>query len=260
MIKNVIASAAIALGLAASGSASAVVIAGVDFANLGGSHLETTTLAETFVNQVGQTLTGYGVVNTVNGAASYTANGNKLYFVLNYNVTAFNGTSVTFDGGTVNIYLNPVLNLLTQSSATNLGIIQGGSLWATLKGHKSAPSNAELAASGTLTGAQLAFTGAGLLDIISGANGVFNYLNANSIADGLGGFADIGVTTSGSNTVLNAFDNTTGCTTGRAAAGQYCFQGSADLRGNTVPEPGILALVGLGLLGMGTTLRKRKSA
>lgn len=265
MIKNVIASAAIALGMAASGSASAVVIAGVDFGNLGSTHLETTTLAETFVDQVGQTLTGYGVVNTVNGTPFYGA-GKQLYFVLTYNVKTFSTTSATFDGGIVKLYLNPFVNLLQQSSAANLGIIQGGNLWATLVGHTSAPSNAQLATGGTLIGQQLAFTGAGLLDIISGANGVFDFLNANTIADGLGGLADIGVTTSGSNgstiagNVLNPFDNTTGCTTGRAAAGQYCFAGSADLRGSTIPEPGILALVGLGLLGMGAALRKRKSA
>ncbi len=266
MIKKIIASAVIALGLAASGSASAIVVNGVNFGTPGTTHLETTTLAETYVNAVGQTLTGYGVVNTVNGNPLYaTTPGQYLYFVLNYTVSAFNvdamgqGT-VGFNAGTVNLYLNPFINLLNQSSAANLATIQGGNLWATLAGHTSAPTGTELFATGALTGAQLSFNGAGLLDIASGANGVFNFLNGNSIADGLGGFADIGVTTSGSNTQLNINDNTTGCTTGRAEVGQWCFQGSADLRGATVPEPGVLSLVGLGLLGMGAALRKRKSA
>jgi hypothetical protein len=261
MIKKIIASAVIALGLAASGSASAIVVNGVDFGTPGTTHLETTTLAETYVNAVGQTLTGYGVVNTVNGNPLYaTTPGQYLYFVLNYTVQTFSPTAVTFNNGTVSLYLNPFRNLTNFSSASNLTAIQGGNLWATLTGHTSAPTMSELAASGALTGAQLSFTGAGLLDIASGANGVFDFLNGNSIADGLGGFADIGVTTSGSNVTLNRNDNTASCTTINPAVGDWCFQGSADLRGNTVPEPGVLSLVGLGLLGMGAALRKRKSA
>lgn len=259
MFKKLITSAVISLGLAVSGSASAVIVSGVDFGNLGNRHIETTTLAETFVNGVGQTLTGYGQVNTVNGNLLY-AGANRLYFVLNYTVTSINASNVAFDGGVVTLYLLPTFNLTGQSSAANIGLIQAGVTWATLAGHASSPSGSELTAGGVLSGANtLSFNGQGLLSVTSGANGVFDFLNANDILDGLGGVADISVTTSGNNAGLNQFDNTTGCANGQAVAGQFCFAGSADLRGNTIPEPGVLALVGLGLLGMGATLRKRKS-
>lgn len=265
MFKKLIASAVISLGLAVSGTASAVIVNGVDFGNRT-THLETTTLAETFVNGVGQTLTGYGQINTVNGNLSY-AGANRLYFVLSYNVTEFNVNAfgvgnVAFDSGLVTLYLRSTFNTLDQSSADNIALIQAGSVWATLGGHASFPSGRELTANGALTGASLSFNGQGLLDVTSGANGVFEFLNANDIFDGLRGFADIAVTTSGANLPagLNTFDNTTGCNNGTARPGQFCFSGSADLRGNTIPEPGVLGLVGLGLLGMGAALRKRKSA
>ena len=217
-------------------------------------------MAETLVTGPGQQLTGYGVVNTVNGDPTY-GGSNYLYFVLNYTVSSFTPTVVTFNHGTVNLFLHPFINLLNQSSSADISLIQSGTSWATLAGHDFNTPGVQLAASGALTGATLSFTGAGLLDVISGAPGVFNFLNTNNIGDNLGGFADIAVTTSGNNNVLNTHDNTTGCTTGRAVAGQFCFQGSADLRGSTnIPEPGIISLVGLGLLGMGAALRKRKSA
>ena len=60
-----------AAGIAAAAPASAVVIGGVDFGTLGGApsrtHLETATLAQTFVNGNGQNATAYGFITTVNG-------------------------------------------------------------------------------------------------------------------------------------------------------------------------------------------------
>ena len=260
MKKNFIAAAICGLSLLASGTASAVVVGGVDFGTLGlTQHFETSDVFETYIDGVGQALTGYGQITKVNGTGSYAAGGQTLYFVFkNYNTTAFTPASASFNGGVIDVYLGTLGNLFNQSSSANITAIQGLTKFVELTGHAKDSAGNTLTANGQLTGASLSFTGAGLLDASNSAfsqGDVYRYLNSNTVSDLMGGFADIIFTSSGNNFVKNTNDT---CT---PKQGEFCFAGSADFRGDTVavPEPSILALLGLGLLGMGASLRKRKS-
>ena len=81
-----------AAGIAASAPASAVIVGGIDFGALGAdpnrTHLETATLAQTFVNGNGQKRRSYGFITTVNGDNTYCADGSGncgLYYVATFN-------------------------------------------------------------------------------------------------------------------------------------------------------------------------------
>lgn len=268
------------IGIAASAPASAIIVGGIDFGVLGASpfntHIETATLAQTFVNGNGQNATAYGFISTVNGDTTYCADGSAncgLYYVANFNNSQnFNGAYVEFTAATISVFYSasPALNLLNQDSNANLLAIQAMTPWVTLTGHDHlggvASPNAVVNGVGTLTGGTLSGSGFGLLDVDLAGPGnlsVANYLNGNNTPDAIGNMADITITSSFNNNVLNPFDVANGlangCKTGQAQAGAWCFQGTNNLRGDTViPEPGMLGLMGIGLLGFGAAASRRR--
>lgn len=285
----------IALALAAgtalvvSAPASATIVSGIDFGNMGLTHLETMTLAQQFIDPTttapgtgaGQ---GYGFITTVNGSTSYcTAGGGcGLYYTVDFGGGTFTSASnIEFTTTTVNLYYLPTFtNLLTQDSATNLAWITGGTLYASLDGHGNLggglAANVVSSAQGSLSGTVLNFTGFGLLDVnlsAAGDTAFENYLNGDSEVDAIGGRADLSYTESASNSVLNSNDPGTtplpdrnnpnalvgACYNGTAVTGDWCLQGTLNTRGTAaeIPEPGTLVLISMGLLGVGLVRRRR---
>lgn len=262
-----------ALALGAS-QAQALNVGGINVTV--GAHIETGTVYENFVNGVGDSLGGYGSIDKINGNAAYCAGGLgacELTFQFGgYTVTSFSPTTIVFSGGWVKFYVQQTsdagftaFNPFTSGSdAQSIADATDGTLWLELAGHTTV---VPVLGAGTLfssalplglfgTGAD-AGSGAGLLDVVGGlAQGV---LDSNTIADTIGGFADLLLTSSFSPLVNPSYGT---CSAADAAASGTtgCISGSSDIRGVAVPEPGTLSVLGLGLLGLAGLRRRRKAA
>ncbi|MEE9354951.1 MAG: PEP-CTERM sorting domain-containing protein [Methylococcaceae bacterium] len=252
MKKIKLASIGVALGASlAMGNASAITVAGVTWDE--DDRFDFSAQQSVFENNVsapGDTLTFYGIINEVNGLRDFCTGCTELTFVGTYNVVEagdFDGdgrVNVLFDSGILNVYSDVNSNFNRDDSST----ANDGTLFASLSGHtqtlsiggvdKTGDLFAQLDSGLALGDADDAGSGFGAWDIVGGP--ALSFLDTNTTVDG----SDFTYTTS--------FQPVTAGDPGTS------IFGTAELKGDSqvVPEPSILGLLGIGLLGFGVTRRK----
>jgi hypothetical protein len=193
---------------------------------------------------------GFGLVTLLNNTGGF-CSGCELTFTFDsfssgvapsYNAVT-DTTSLGFTGGIFKVYVDTSMDgsgvgTLTQGTASN------GTLWATFAGHANPVTGLTLTASFDGSNPSLAglLTGNGFLDVVANGGLATTNLDTNTRKYG----SDLAFSSS--------FNFQVAPTSGFVAA-QY---GTSSLSGNSIPEPESLALVGLGLLGLAAS-RRRKS-
>ena len=201
------------------------------------------------ITAAGQLLEGVGQVTQIFSGATLVwsngQNGRELTFRFHdYLATLVTTTHVTFTGGLIDFFSDDALN--ANFGSTGVASFIDGTPWLNLQGVEFNPGspggNRTLDSNGTLLGTSISGTGIGLVEVTGGPAGAV--FNTNShIAAGTGNVADF---------ELNSSFNNSPSPFG------FGTHGVASLSQNAVPEPAPLALLSLGLFGIGMMSRFKK--
>ena len=251
--------ATLALGASGAALATPVNVNGVQWNTDDAFYLTINSfnLRESSVSAPGDVLTGYGEIGSIDGNNNF-CSGCDLTFKFTYTVQSVNGNQVVFNAGSFQFFTQ---GDGTYNAADPTSV--GGTPWVTLTGHESKNATftddiGQLFATvtGTVTNPSNGSSGFGLVDATAGP--AMTALDFNSVADGLGSFADLNLNSS------FLTQPARGCTTTSPDATSVChfpITGTGELTSMpvaAVPEPAELGLLGLGLGALGFAMWRRR--
>jgi hypothetical protein len=242
-----------ALLLSSQAFAAPVTVDGIQFQP--GQIIQIGSIYENTVTAPGQSLSGFGRIDEINGNRSFCAGGSgacELTFTFSgYTAQNVTSTTVDFSGGAVNFYADTSPNF--DGNGGSMAAAGDGSLFLSTKGHTyldtgSGRTGTLLAGGTNLDTNQPQGQGLGQLDVTGGD--AAQYFNTNQINDFMGGNADL---------VLDSSFATVACPpNGEPVCGSGDVHNTPGMGPTPVPEPGELGLMGLGLLGLGFLFKRRR--